>query len=207
MQKLLMSQGQAGKPMSLMSLLGAFKEAQLPQEVRDWVGDELQNYAKVAQTTTRVRDLQRDLQRDLEDCNCATSRWRDGILATACWNSLLEKVFAMVGSPVALYSDTSSDRRACCKHQRAVPTAWLVCLVVQTHLFNVYRLCAAYTVSISCHMLSCARIGFDILVWSSDHGYSQACQVRQRLCHEQRSAKRPGVETAFSRKLSTQQHL
>ena len=25
------------------------------EEVRDWVGDELQNYAKVAQTTMRVR--------------------------------------------------------------------------------------------------------------------------------------------------------
>lgn len=27
------------------------------QEVRDWVGDELQNYAKVAQTTTRIEEL------------------------------------------------------------------------------------------------------------------------------------------------------
>lgn len=93
--------GQASKPMSLISLLRAFKETQLSQEVRDWVGDELQNYAKVAQTTTRVRDLQCDLTcdvtyGDMEDCNCATSRWRAGGLATvhttlsrSCWRSCL----------------------------------------------------------------------------------------------------------------------
>lgn len=86
---------------------------------------------------------------------------------------LLEKLLAMVGSLVALYCDTSSDRRARCKHQRAVPTAWLVCLIVQTHLLPSIRVCAAYTVSISCHMLSCARTGFVVFSFVFDHGYSK----------------------------------
>lgn len=109
---------------------------------------------------------------------------------------LLEKLLAMVGSLVALYCDTSSDRRARCKHQRAVPTAWLVCLIVQTHLLPSIRVCAAYTVSISCHMLSCARTGFVVFSFVFWSRILQACQVRQRLCNEQRPAKRPGVETA-----------
>ena len=109
---------------------------------------------------------------------------------------LLEKLLAMVGSLVALYCDISSDRRARCKHQRAVPTAWLVCLIVQTHLLPSIRVCAAYTVSISCHMLSCARTGFVVFSFVFWSRILQACQVRQRLCNEQRPAKRPGVETA-----------
>ena len=38
--------------MSLHRLMSSSEE-----EVRDWVGDELQNYAKVAQTTMRARDF------------------------------------------------------------------------------------------------------------------------------------------------------